>query len=1098
MSLLLFTSSNSDDYFTFNYMKVLTNFVSVGNIIVSLCFILALRGLSTQISAKMGNIYGIIGMCVAFITAIISKCCDFLNAPTSSDALDRNEILYLLVGYLSCLIPAACIGIFIASRVEMVQMPQLVAGFHSFVGLAAVFVGFAHWIKDASSYQQVHELKTNEEKEEANIMHLTMIGLETVLGIFIGGMTFTGSLVAFGKLQGIIRSKPLIIGGNFRHVLNAGLVIFGCLLCIPYIASEVIVMNDIPVFGDTVSITDIQKYSVYFNAGILILVTLISFFIGWHMVMAIGGADMPVVVSMLNSYSGWATAASGFLLNNYAMIVGGALIGSSGAILSYIMCKAMNRSFMSVIFGGFGATPSKTRNQEDEGPKEANTIQTPELAKLLMEAHNIAIVPGYGMAVAKAQHVVASLAEELIKAGKEVRFIIHPVAGRLPGHMNVLLAEANVPYKIVFAMEEAEDLENVDVAIVVGANDTVNPIAETDPTSPLAGMPIIDVYKAKVCVVNKRSLNQGYAAVDNPLFFYSNTRMFLSDCKKGFEELNSELKRLMGDIVLGNGDISVSEKTSLLTGQQETIPMKIDPENLFIGIPKENVPEKMVAMVPSVCKQLRSRGYGIYVESGAGLLSSCTDEDYRSVGCRIAETTEELYEKSNIICKVNPPSEEEINKMRQGQTLISFFYPAKNSKLLDLSVQKGINVISMDCVPRLSKAQCMDALSSQNNLAGYRCVIEASNKFGRLLMGQVTAAGKSQPANVLVIGVGVAGLAAISTAKALGAQVKAFDTRKAAKEQAESVGAEFCTVSVDEDAENKFGYANAASQRLIDAEYALFRQLLPETDIVITTANVPGKKSPILITQDMVDSMKIGSVIVDLAAANGGNCEVTRSGETYLYDNRITIIGQTDYTVKMSPQASQLYSQNIFNFLNLICKKASDFTIKLEEPIVRQMVVCSAGQKMWPAPQIQVVSQNTPAKKVENINTLSTEEENKKSFPIGKIIGFGCIILLVIFMLFMPEMFVTAFMSFVLAIIVGYYVIWNVTSALHTPLMSVTNAISGIIAVGGITNISLIDPSTDLFYFVAVTIVGCLAVFIACLNIFGGFFITYRMLKMFH
>ncbi|EMD44799.1 NAD(P) transhydrogenase subunit alpha, putative, partial [Entamoeba histolytica KU27] len=316
----------------------------------------------------MGNIYGIIGMCVAFITAIISKCCDFLNAPTSSDALDRNEILYLLVGYLSCLIPAACIGIFIASRVEMVQMPQLVAGFHSFVGLAAVFVGFAHWIKDASSYQQVHELKTNEEKEEANIMHLTMIGLETVLGIFIGGMTFTGSLVAFGKLQGIIRSKPLIIGGNFRHVLNAGLVIFGCLLCIPYIASEVIVMNDIPVFGDTVSITDIQKYSVYFNAGILILVTLISFFIGWHMVMAIGGADMPVVVSMLNSYSGWATAASGFLLNNYAMIVGGALIGSSGAILSYIMCKAMNRSFMSVIFGGFGATPSKTRNQEDEGP----------------------------------------------------------------------------------------------------------------------------------------------------------------------------------------------------------------------------------------------------------------------------------------------------------------------------------------------------------------------------------------------------------------------------------------------------------------------------------------------------------------------------------------------------------------------------------------------------------------------------------------------------------------------------------------------------------------------------------------------------------
>ncbi|GAB1226321.1 hypothetical protein ENUP19_0284G0054 [Entamoeba nuttalli] len=1082
------STSSSIEEEVFNYMKIINNFVSVGNIIVSLCFILALRGLSTQISAKMGNIYGIIGMSVAFIAAVVDKIGDYFDPEVYGEETGKTSIIYLLIGYLGFLIPAACIGIFIASRVEMVQMPQLVAGFHSFVGLAAVFVGIAHWLKDAETYNNDHSKYT----EENQFSYLVMIGLETVLGIFIGGMTFTGSIVAFGKLQGIIRPKPLIIGGNFRHVLNAGLVIFGCLLCIPYIIFEYLTLND------STLISNLETYSVYINGGILIVVIIISFFIGWHMVMAIGGADMPVVVSMLNSYSGWATAASGFLLNNYAMIVGGALIGSSGAILSYIMCKAMNRSFMSVIFGGFGATPSKTRNQEDEGPKEANTIQTPELAKLLMEAHNIAIVPGYGMAVAKAQHVVASLAEELIKAGKEVRFIIHPVAGRLPGHMNVLLAEANVPYKIVFAMEEAEDLENVDVAIVVGANDTVNPIAETDPTSPLAGMPIIDVYKAKTCVVNKRSLNQGYAAVDNPLFFYSNTRMFLSDCKKGFEELNEEIKKLTNNSTTTNGEVNYSEKTGLLSQEKEEVPTKVLAEDLFIGIPKENVPEKMVAMVPSVCKQLRSRGYGIYVESGAGLLSSCTDENYRSVGCRIAETTEELYEKSNIICKVNPPTEEEINKMRQGQTLISFFYPAKNSKLLDLAVQKGINVISMDCVPRLSKAQCMDALSSQNNLAGYRCVIEASNKFGRLLMGQVTAAGKSQPANVLVIGVGVAGLAAISTAKALGAQVKAFDTRKAAKEQAESVGAEFCTVSVDEDAENKFGYANAASQRLIDAEYALFRQLLPETDIVITTANVPGKKSPILITQDMVDSMKIGSVIVDLAAANGGNCEVTRSGETYLYDNRITIIGQTDYTVKMSPQASQLYSQNIFNFLNLICKKANDFTIKLEEPIVRQMVVCSAGQKMWPAPQIQVVSQNTPAKKVENINSLSTEEENKKSFPIGKIIGFGCIILLVIFMLFMPEMFVTAFMSFVLAIIVGYYVIWNVTSALHTPLMSVTNAISGIIAVGGITNISLIDPSTDLFYFVAVTIVGCLAVFIACLNIFGGFFITYRMLKMFH
>jgi len=854
--------------------------------------------------------------------------------------------------------------------------------------------------------------------------------------------------------------------------------------------------NDKSLFGDAWAVADIQKYSVYINCGILITVTLISFFIGWHMVMAIGGADMPVVISMLNSYSGWATAASGFLLNNYAMIVGGALIGSSGAILSYIMCKAMNRGFLSVIFGGFGSAPAKKgkKGEEEEQPKVHTEINCHDFAKQLVDAHNIAIIPGYGMAVSKAQHVVAELSNILTKAGKTVRFIIHPVAGRLPGHMNVLLAEANVPYKIVFAMDDVDDIEDVDVAIVVGANDTVNPIAEQDPTSPLAGMPIIRAYQAKLCVVNKRSLNQGYAAVDNPLFYYANTRMYLQDSKKGFEELNAELRKMIGEKAVEAKE--TTEKTSLLSGQESTAPIKIDPEDVFIGVPKEVAPEKMVAMVPNVCKQLRSRGYGIYIESGAGVLSSSSDEDYRAVGCRIAETVDELYEKSNIICKVNPPTEEDINRMKQGQTIISFFYPARNTALLDLAVSKGVTVISMDCVPRLSKAQCMDALSSQNNLAGYRCIIEASHRYGKMFMGQVTAAGKSTPANVLIIGCGVAGLAAISTAKALGAQVKAFDTRKAAKEQAESVGAEFCTVEVDEDAEDKSGYAKPASQRLMDAEYALFRQLLPDIDIVVTTANIPGKKSPILVTKDMVDSMKIGSVVVDLAAANGGNCELTRSGETYIYDNKVTIIGDTDYTVKMAPQASSFYSQNIFNFLNLICKKAADYKLKLEEPIVRQMTICNHGNKMWPAPQLQVVNTPTPAK-VQPKASVEEEQTKKKGFPIFKIILLLCALFVIVFMLFMPEMFVTAVMSFVLAVIVGYYVIWNVTSALHTPLMSVTNAISGIIAVGGITNISLISVSDELPYFISVTAIGCLAVFVACLNIFGGFFITYRMLKMF-
>ncbi|KAL7711956.1 proton-translocating NAD(P)(+) transhydrogenase [Entamoeba marina] len=1085
--LLLSTSSGSEEEFPIDYLKVLNNVVTVGNIVVSVFFILALRGLSTQVTAKGGNIFGICGMVFAFLAAIVDKVCDYLDDDVYGLEEKRNSILYLTLIYLAFLVPAAAIGIFIASRVQMVQMPQLVAGFHSFVGLAAVLVGFAHWLRDSETYNDDHtETKT---EEESSLTYLIMIGLETVLGIFIGGVTFTGSLVAFGKLQGFIRSKPLLLGQYFRHILNGGLCISVFVLCMPFIAFEFLTLND------KTDIANLSDIALYVNCAILIIVTLMSFFIGWHMVMAIGGADMPVVVSMLNSYSGWATAASGFLLNNYAMIVGGALIGSSGAILSYIMCKAMNRSFLSVIFGGFGAVKQSAVSVDDDSPREINPIQSQEVAKLLMESQNIAIVPGYGMAVAKAQHVVAELADLLIRSGKQVRFIIHPVAGRLPGHMNVLLAEANVPYKIVLAMEEVDDLDEVDVAIVVGANDTVNPIAETDPNSPLAGMPIIDCYKAKTCIVNKRSMAQGYAAVDNPLFFYSNTRMFLKDSKVGFGELCTEVKNIMGTSSAITEDKSVNEKTALLSETKEAAPIKIEPEDLFIGVPAEAAPEKMVGLVPTVCKQLRSRGYGIYVESGAGMLSSCSDEDYRLVGCKIAETVDEIYEKANIICKVNPPTLAEIDKMKAGQTLISFFFPSRNTELLEAAVAKQITVVSMDSVPRLSKAQSMDALSSQNNLAGYRCVIEASHKFGRLLMGQVTAAGKSQPANVLVIGVGVAGLAAISTAKALGAQVKAFDTRKAAQEQAESVGAEFCTVDVNEDAEDKSGYAKAASQRLIDAEYALFRQLLPETDIVITTANVPGKKSPILVTQDMVDSMKIGSVVVDLAAANGGNCEVTRSGTTYMYNDKVHIIGETDYTVKMAPQASQLYSQNIFNFLNLVCKKAKEFGSKLDDPIVRQMTVSSNGQKLWPAPQLEVVKQSAPAKPTV-VESTSVEEEKKSSW-CGKIILIISVLLLVCFMFFMPEMFVTAFMSFILAIIVGYYVIWNVTSALHTPLMSVTNAISGIIAVGGITNISLLDPKDDLVYLIIISCVGCFAVFIACLNIFGGFFITWRMLKMF-
>jgi len=345
----------------------------------------------------------------------------------------------------------------------------------------------------------------------------------------------------------------------------------------------------------------------------------------------------------------------------------------------------------------------------------------------------------------------------------------------------------------------------------------------------------------------------------------------------------------------------------------------------------------------------------------------------------------------------------------------------------------------------------------------------------------------------------VSGLAAISVAKAMGAQVKAFDVRKAAKEQAESVGAEFCTVDVDEDAEDKSGYAKSVSDRLLEAEYRLFRELLPETDIVITTANIPGKKSPVLILKDMVDSMRIGSVVVDLAAANGGNCELTKSGETYLYDDRVTIVGETDLVSKMAPQASQLWAQNVNNLLAIMCKKAEDFKVNLEDEVVRHMCVTHKGEKLYPPPPITVV--NAP-KKPKKEDVEATHKPKKKGYLLS-LVMLVCVAITIIVLFFMPDFFVSAVMSFVLAIIVGYYVVWDVTSALHTPLMSVTNAISGIIAVGAISNVLHLhhdgEDTTEAFVmFIIASCVGGVAFFVASLNIFGGFFITYRMLKMFH
>jgi NAD(P) transhydrogenase subunit beta len=469
--------------------------LTVAYITASILFILSLGGLSNQEGAKRGNLYGIIGMliAVAATTGFVSGVFEGAT-PITLDAAGYGALA-------AAILPGALIGAFLAARVAMTSMPELVAILHSFVGLAAVLVGISSYMSPGvpvpAGETTIHEV-------------------EIFLDVFIGAITFTGSIVAFGKLRGSLSGKPLTLPG--RHLLNLALL-GGC------------------VYAGVLFVGHPE------HAGLmpLLVMTAIAGVIGIHLVMAIGGADMPVVVSMLNSYSGWAAAAAGFMLENDLLIVTGALVGSSGAILSYIMCRAMNRSFVSVILGGFG-TGGGTSTAAPTGG-EVKEMKVDDVVELLRDAGSVIIVPGYGMAVAQAQHSLSEVVKILRGKGVTVRFAIHPVAGRLPGHMNVLLAEANVPYDIVLEMEEInEDFPSTDAVLVIGANDIVNPSAQEDPGSPIAGMPVLEVWKAKTCVVMKRGMATGYAGVDNPLFYKDNARMFFGDAKKNVDAVLTGLR----------------------------------------------------------------------------------------------------------------------------------------------------------------------------------------------------------------------------------------------------------------------------------------------------------------------------------------------------------------------------------------------------------------------------------------------------------------------------------------------------------------------------------------------------------------------------
>ncbi len=508
-----------------------------------------------------------------------------------------------------------------------------------------------------------------------------------------------------------------------------------------------------------------------------------------------------------------------------------------------------------------------------------------------------------------------------------------------------------------------------------------------------------------------------------------------------------------------------------------------------IGVPRESHPgERRVATTPEVATQLIKLGYGVVVQGGAGAQASFSDEAYRSAGCDIAASAREVYDLCEIVLKVRAPEGDELGMLRSGQTLISFVWPAQNPDLLQTLTERGVTALAMDSVPRISRAQKMDALSSMGNIAGYRAVVEAAQHFGRFFTGQITAAGKIPPAKVLVIGAGVAGLAAIGAAKSMGAVVRSFDTRPEVKEQVESMDAEFLMLDfADEDGAGEGGYAKVMSKEFIEAEMALFAEQARDVDIIITTALIPGKPAPRLITAEMVESMRDGSVIVDLAAEQGGNCELTEPGQVVV-KHGVTLIGYTDLPSRLAAQSSQLYGTNLRHLLtDMTPEKNGELVVDMEDEAIRGATICIGGETTWPPPAPKLSAAPKVAKPPPAPVTRAEDQKKSVAGPliamaIGGLALFGVGAVA-------PASFMAHFTVFVLACFVGYMVIWNVTPALHTPLMSVTNAISSIIVIG-----ALLQISSDS---ILIMLIAAFTILITSINIAGGFAVTRRMLEMF-
>lgn len=1018
-------------------------------------------------SSRKGNFLGICGMTLAI---------------TSTTFLDSFQNQY----YIFAIIFAAggAIGLVLALRVEMIHMPELVAILHSFVGIGATVVGFS------SFYREL-------EKEPIK-------DIETYIGIFIGALTFSGSVIAYLKLSakdGSKITKPMICCGSFRHFLNLliilSIIAFGVLYCLYE-----------------------RAIYIYINAALSIL-------IGAHLILAIGASDIAVVISMLNSYSGWATSASGFLLNNNLLIITGALVGSSGAILSYIMCKAMNRSFINVILGGFGAVVAVKRDPTSN--TDANIIKAEAVADLINKSKTIIIVPGYGLAASRSHFNLSNLVKTIKGMGKSLKFCIHPVAGRMPGHMNTLLAEAKIPYNIVYEMREInEEFQKTDLVLVMGANDTVNPDAN-DPSSSIAGMPVCEVWHAKNVIVMKRALkNTGFAGIENPLFYMEQTSMLLGDMNAGINIMNERLSK--GAV---QQEVVVIRKRS--SGKELDELKFADKISKTIGFVNESEPnEKRIPIIPRIVPKYRAMGFNVLVQPGAGEKSGYSDKEFEDKGATIDK---DVWSKADIICKIKAPTlENEVPLLLENKNLelvISYIYPSKNPKLLDAWKGTNINVYALEEIPRNTRGQKLDTLSSMTKIMGYRGVMEALSLIPKYAMDQITSAGKIEGTKVFVIGAGVAGLAAISIAKSIGCRVKCYEARHQAREYVESFGAEVVKPLVDEDAAGRGGYAKELSEESKKSAQELLDTEIPKVDIVVTTAQVPGKEAPKTISAAIVRKMKRGSIIVDLASETGGNCELTKKGELVIDEaSGVKIIGYTDWPSRMSQQSSELFSMNIFNLFEEMCtpkepekaKKpnekaklmsAENFHYDMDNELIREPLIIQRGVSKYISYQDKLRLDSSkkkmaeskeekkegkkkePAKhteveiKKDGMGILNSEEI--KSSPVN--VWSNLTIILACTMAFLSisygttNEFFLSFSLFILAIFIGYMVIWNVDRALHTPLMSETNAISGIIVVGAMLQIS--GP------FEFAKIYGMIGVFFASINVVGGFVVTHRVLSMF-